>query len=106
MPARYTFDVFSTLDGYGSYGPDGDWGGYWSKEGPQLLDHRLALYDHEQRMVIGANTFREFAEMLGPSSETPGVDDWTARMREMPTTVVSTTLEGPPRLAGCDRGER
>jgi hypothetical protein len=27
MTATYTFDVFSTLDGYGSYGPDGDWGG-------------------------------------------------------------------------------
>ena len=22
--ATYTFDIFSTLDGYGSYGPDGD----------------------------------------------------------------------------------
>ena len=34
MPATCTFDVFSTLDGYGSYGPDGDWGGYWGKQGP------------------------------------------------------------------------
>jgi hypothetical protein len=44
MPATYTFDIFSTLDGYGSYGPDGDWGGYWGKQGPEFLDHRLALY--------------------------------------------------------------
>ena len=64
MPATYTFDIFSTLDGYGSYGPDGDWGGYWGKQGPEFLDHRLALYSQEQRMVLGANTFREFVQML------------------------------------------
>ena len=46
MTATYTFDIFSTLDGYGSYGPDGDWGGYWGKQGPELLDRRLSLYDH------------------------------------------------------------
>ena len=45
MTASYTFDVFSSLDGYGSYGGDGDWGGYWGKQGPELLDHRLALFD-------------------------------------------------------------
>ena len=38
MTATYTFDVFSSLDGYGSYGPPGDWGGYWGKQGPELLD--------------------------------------------------------------------
>ena len=59
MTASYTFDVFSTLDGYGSYGPDGDWGGYWGKQGPALLDRRLAVYGPEQRMVFGANTYRE-----------------------------------------------
>ena len=26
MSATYTFDVFSSLDGYGSYSDDGDWG--------------------------------------------------------------------------------
>jgi hypothetical protein len=28
MTATYTFDVFSSLDGFGSY-DGGDWGGYW-----------------------------------------------------------------------------
>ena len=69
MTATYTFDVFATLDGYGSYDEHGDWGGYWGKQGPELLDHRLALYDAEQRMVFGANTFREFVELLGSSTE-------------------------------------
>ena len=47
MTATYTFDVFCSLDGFGSN--NGDWGGYWGKQGPELLDHRLALYDQEQR---------------------------------------------------------
>jgi dihydrofolate reductase len=95
MTATYTFDVFSSLDGYGSY-DGGDWGGYWSKQGPEFLDRRLALYGAEQRMVLGANTFRQFAELLGPSVAPDGLDPVNARMRSLPTTVVSTTLEGPP----------
>ena len=95
MTATYTFDVFSTLDGYGSYGPDGDWGGYWGKQGPELLARRLSLYDHEQRIVFGANTFRQVAEILSSSTERSAVDEWNWRMREMPATVVSTTLQGP-----------
>ena len=59
MTVTYTFDILSTLDGYGAYGPDGDWGGYWGKQGPELLDRRPTLYDREQRMVFGANTFRQ-----------------------------------------------
>ncbi|HET8982557.1 MAG TPA: hypothetical protein VFN47_07705, partial [Pedococcus sp.] len=65
MTATYTFDVFCTLDGYGSYGPGGDWGGYWGKQGPELLDHRLSLYNGEQRMVFGATTFRQSRHHAG-----------------------------------------
>ena len=94
MTATYTFDVFSSLDGYGSYSDDGDWGGYWGKQGPEFLDHRLAVVSEEQRMVLGANTFRQFLQLLGPIEESE-LDPVNARMRSMPTTVVSTTLEGP-----------
>ena len=52
MAATYTFDVFSSLDGFGS-ASGGGWGGYWGKQGPELLDHRVALYGEEQRMVFG-----------------------------------------------------
>jgi dihydrofolate reductase len=94
MTATYTFDVFSSLDGYGSH--SGDWGGYWGKQGPELLDHRLALYDDEPRMVFGANTYREFVQLLASSTEDSEVrDPWVTRMRNMPATVVSTTLEEP-----------
>ena len=96
MPATYTFDVFASLDGYGSVGAGGDWGGYWGKQGPELLDHRLSLYGGEQRMVLGATTFRQFAEMLASSTEDSGVrDPWVTRMRSLPTTVVSSTLVEP-----------
>ncbi|ABG95609.1 conserved hypothetical protein [Rhodococcus jostii RHA1] len=95
MTATYTFDVFSSLDGFGGIS-GGDWGGYWGKQGPELLDHRLGLYDAEQRMIFGANTYRAFAQMLASSTEESEVrDPWVTRMRSLPATVVSTTLEGP-----------
>jgi len=94
MTATYTFDVFSSLDGFGS--ASANWSGYWGKQGPELLDHRLALYGEEQRMVFGANTYRLFARMLAESGEDSEVrDPWVTRMRSLPATVVSTTLEGP-----------
>ncbi len=96
MSATYTFDVFASLDGYGSYGPGGDWGGYWGKQGPELLEHRLAQYGGEQRMVLGATTYRQFARMLASSTEDSEVrDPWVDRMRSLPTTVVSSTLDSP-----------
>jgi dihydrofolate reductase len=95
MTATYTFDIFSTLDGYGSYS-GGDWGGYWGKQGPEWLEHRLGQYAAEQRMVLGANTYRQFVQLLGPSTEaSDAVDPVNARMRSMPTIVVSRTLEQP-----------
>ena len=96
MTATYTFDVFSSLDGYGSYGPPGDWGGYWGKQGPELLEHRLDSFGSDQRMVFGATTFRQFVQMLATSTEESEVrDPWVTLMRNMPATVVSSTLEEP-----------
>ena len=95
MTATYTFDIFSTLDGYGSYGPNGNWGGYWGKQSPELLGSRLASFDAEQRMVFGATTFRMFMEILAASTEKSDVrDPWATLMRNMPATVVSSPLKG------------
>jgi dihydrofolate reductase len=95
VTATYTFDVFSSLDGFGG-ASDGDWGGYWGKQGPELLGHRLALYSTEQRMVFGANTYRAFVRMLASDTEEYEVHDpWVTRMRNLPATVVSTTLNPP-----------
>jgi dihydrofolate reductase len=94
MTATYTFDVFASLDGFGSYS-GGNWGGYWGKQGPELLEHRLAVYGEEQRMVFGADTYRQFARLLASSTEEPEArDPWVTRMRNLPATVVSTTLQG------------
>jgi hypothetical protein len=73
MTASYTFDVFSSLDGYGA--ASANWSGYWGKQGPELLERRLALYSTEQRMVFGANTHREFSQMLADSTEESEVRD-------------------------------
>ncbi|MGY1695403.1 dihydrofolate reductase family protein [Geodermatophilus sp. SYSU D00814] len=95
MTAVYTFDVLCTLDGFGSYGEGGDWGGFWGKQGPEFLDHRLAQYRQEQRLVLGGNTYREFVALLDPlTEESAAKDPLNTRMRTLPTTVVSSTLEG------------
>ncbi|GIJ09308.1 dihydrofolate reductase family protein [Micromonospora andamanensis] len=94
MTVTYTFDVFASLDGFGT--TSGDWGGYWGKQGPELLAHRLAAYRAEQRMVFGADTYRVFARLLAESTEESEVRDaWVTRMRNLPATVVSNTLDTP-----------
>ena len=95
MSATYTFDVFSSLDGFGTARP-GTWGGYWGKQGPELLEHRLAAYSDPQRMVFGANTYRLFAEFLATATEESEVHDpWVARMLSTHATVISSALKGP-----------
>jgi dihydrofolate reductase len=93
VTAFYTWDVFSTLDGYGSFGPDADWGGYWSKQGPELLAYRAGLFDTEQRMVFGATTFRETAAIMSSGIDPNALDEWNVRTLRMPATVISGTLQ-------------
>ena len=94
MTSTYTFDIFCSLDGFGSH--TGDWGGYWGKQGPELLQHRLDLYSKDQRMIFGANTYRLFEQMLADSTEDSDVrDPWVTRLRGLPATVVSSTLTAP-----------
>ena len=94
MTATYTFDIFTSVDGNSSYGPPGDWGGYWGKQGPEFLEHRYAAYDGEQRMVFGATTFGLFVQMV-PAFSDDQRDPWLDRMIALPTTVISSTLTGP-----------
>ena len=94
MTATYTFDVFSSLDGFGAAG--GDWTGYWGKQGPELLERRLAQYSGENRTVFGGNTFRMFTRMLADRpADAEELDPWGARMVSLPATVISSTLTGP-----------
>ena len=94
MTATYTFDVFSSLDGYGSPAATGAATGV--SKAPSCSTTALPCTATEQRMVFGANTYRAFARMLASSTEESEVrDPWVTRMRSLPATVVSTTLEGP-----------
>jgi dihydrofolate reductase len=93
MTATYTFDVFTSLDGFGS--ASSGWGGYWGKQGPELLEHRLALYSEPARLVLGANTYRLFAEMLSTVADPTVLDPWVGKLHHLPTTVVSSTLQEP-----------
>ena len=95
MAASYTWDVFSTLDGFGSFetGPGGgDWGGYWSQQGPELLEWRAGLFADPLRMVYGATTFREVAGIFSAGVDPNALDEWNVRLLAMPATVVSSTL--------------
>jgi hypothetical protein len=62
---------------------------------PSCSSAVLALYEEPQRLVLDATTFRQFRELLGPV-DPAGLDAVNARMKTMPTTVVSTTLAGAP----------
>jgi hypothetical protein len=59
------------------------------------LKRQYRFQPHSRKRLFGANTYRQFVQLLGSSSEESGVgDSWVTRMRSMPATVVSTTLEG------------
>ena len=106
MTATYTFDVFSSLDGFGS-ASGGDWGGYWGKQGPELLDHRLPLYSEEQRMVFGDHHLSAIRRDAG--LEYRGVR--AARPVGHPDAEPASDngvehADRPPGLGGRDRGAR
>lgn len=93
MPAAYTFDVFSSLDGFG--GASGNWGGYWGKQGPELLARRLEQYASPCHMVFGSNTFKLFSQFWAQADKYSDVDDpWGEAMHKQPATVISNTLTG------------
>ena len=52
-------------------------------------------YEDEQRMVFGRNTYQTFAQILGSDADEAGYDLRVTRMRSLPATVVSTTLDAP-----------
>lgn len=93
MTATYTFDIFSTLDGYANH--CGDWGGYWGKQGPEFLAHRAAAFRDPLRMVLGATTYSSNAPFLAPGVDRAGFDEWITGMFESPVTVLSHHLTQP-----------
>jgi hypothetical protein len=61
------------------------------------------IYSCNPRMVFGANTYRTFAQILAAVFEESGRHLWVTRMMNLPATVVSTTLEGPPDWSTAPR---
>lgn len=96
MSIPYTWDIFTTLDGFGSYNADGDWGGYWGKQGPEFLHRRAAQYSEESRLILGATTFGMFQQFLGSlTEESEASDPVNTKMKFLPTTVISNSLDDP-----------
>jgi dihydrofolate reductase len=93
MTATYTFDVFSTLDGFANH--NGDWGGYWGKQGPEFVAHREATYRGPLRMVLGAKTYASNAPLLSATFDRGRFDEWITRMFDSPVTVLSSRLTEP-----------
>ncbi|AQZ68317.1 Dihydrofolate reductase [[Actinomadura] parvosata subsp. kistnae] len=93
MTATYTFDIFSTLDGYANH--KGDWGGYWGKQGPEFLAHRAAAYSEPLRMVLGSKTYTSNAPFLAPGFDRSLFDEWITHMFDSPVTVLSNRLTEP-----------
>lgn len=59
----------------------------------ELLTHRARIFDTPQRMVFGATTFRENAEILLCTDDPNSQDEWNVRTLQMPATVISSTLD-------------
>jgi dihydrofolate reductase len=94
MTATSTFDVFSSLDGYGS--DSGNWGGYWASKAPSCSTTASPCTANSSGWSSGPTRIGYSCDCSPRAPRTPRcVTPWVTRMRSMPATVVSTTLEGP-----------
>jgi dihydrofolate reductase len=79
-------DYITSLDGFGA--AEG-WPGLWGMGGPEYFGWLGEDAEQEYRLIMGAATYRLFAEMSESGAE--GIDDLTAR----PKFVFSQSLAGP-----------
>jgi hypothetical protein len=95
MTACYTFDVFSSLDGYGSHS-GGRWGGYWGQARPRAAGLPPRLVRRGAADGLQGQHLSAIRATLASSTVEPEVrDPWFTRMRNLPATVVSTMLQRP-----------
>jgi dihydrofolate reductase len=81
-------DMFSTVDGFGSGGPQP--APYWGYGGPGLSDWIQDQLAEDHVMLMGATTYRQMSEIVA------SVNDPTfPRMAELPKVVFSKTLRPP-----------
>lgn len=84
--AELMVDYITSLDGFG--GADG-WPGLWGMGGREYAEFLAAEQAQDYRVLLGAATYRLFAEMTAAGAE--GVKELTAR----PKTVFSRSLADP-----------
>lgn len=84
--ATLTIDYITSLDGFGSAK---DWPGFWGMAGPEYLEFLAADDDPRNTLLMGATTYRLFAEMAEAGE--PGLGQMTARRK----VVFSSSLREP-----------
>lgn len=84
--AELMVDYITSLDGFG--GADG-WPGLWGLGGPEYAEFLAAEQSQDYRLLLGAATYRLFAEMAAAGAE--GLGGLTDR----PKIVFSRTLSEP-----------
>jgi len=94
MPATYTFDVVSTLDGFASF-EGGDWGPFWAREAPSCSTIAWPPTARSSGWSSGRTPIGSSCSSWARAPEASKLDPLNARMRSLPLTVVSSTLEGP-----------
>ena len=95
MTATYTFDVFSSLDGFGCH-TAATGAATGASRAPSCSTTASPCTARSSGWSSGPTRIGRSREMLASSTEESEVrDPWVTRMRSLPATVVSTTLEGP-----------
>jgi dihydrofolate reductase len=96
MTATYTFDIFSTLDGYGSYTANANWADTGASKAPSCSTTALPCTARSSGWSSAPTPIGHLRRWWTSSTDESGVrDPRGTRMSSMPATVVSTTLEGP-----------
>ena len=95
MTATYTWDVFCTLVGYGSYAQGADWAATGASKD-------LSFSTTASPPSVASNEWSSVPGRFGsscrccPRTEASEVrDPWVTRMRNLPATVVSSAMENP-----------
>ena len=93
MTATYTFDVFSSLDGYGAASATGPATG--GSKAPSCSATALTCTTRSSGWSSGPTPTVRSRGCWPRAPRVEVRDPWVTRMWNMPATVVSTTLGGP-----------
>ena len=92
MTAVYTWDVFSTLDGYGSYAEGGGLGRLLGQAGSRAARAPRRPVRHRAADGLRSHHLPGDAGSWSSGIDPNTLDEWNVRTMRMPATVVSSTL--------------